>query len=201
MKKLSLLLICIASIFFAACSSCSHKTENAKVDPMDVPTEFEMSLTKKDTDEVKHQVELFLEYLQREEYYEAAGMLYKRNAAKPKEIRQLDNDEIEKFVGIYQMLGFEDYKIDYMRYREADKNEVSLTFVIRKGENGEQDMTSKLFLCPIRMANQWKLILLDSPNSERGLVKPEKRDSMRTLYHNSEAGKEDAKVNHRKPAE
>lgn len=165
---------------------------------MDIPTEFEKNLTKNDTDDVKHQVGLFVEYVQKEQYYEAAGMLYRREFNKPKVIRQLNNEEIEKFVSLYKMLGIEDYKIDYMRYREYNKNEISLTFIIRKGENGQPDMTSKLFLCPVRLSNGWKLILLDSPTGERELVRPSKRDSMRNLYKESDAGKEDVNVNHQK---
>lgn len=194
MKKLSyLLLICVA-VFFASCSSCSNKNEN--VDPLDVPTVFEEKLTEADTAKVKEIIAIYMSHVQKGEYYDAAGMVYRHEMQKGKKVpRLLDNDEIERLVNVYKLFPVEDYKIDYMRFREQELNEVCISVIMQKGKNGAPDATSKMFFNPIFFHNKWCLVLDDSHQGTDAFVPAAKRDSMRGVYKNSNAAKKDANHN------
>lgn len=186
MKKLSYLLILIVTVFFASCSSCSNKDKN--VDPLDVPSEFENRMTTADTAQVKEIIAEFIEHIQKEEYYDAAGMVYRHEMQKGVKFpRELDNDEIERLVNVYKMFPIQDYRIDYMRFREANLNEVCVTVIMQKGENGMPDATSKMFFNPIFIQSKWFLVLDDSHQGTDTFVPVEKRDSMRNLYKKSGA--------------
>lgn len=190
MKKLSFLLILCVAVFFASCSSCSHKEQN--VDPLDVPTEFEEHLTDADTTKVKEIIAVYMSHIQKGNYYDAAAMVYRHEVEKDHKVpRELDNDEIERLVNVYKMFPVEDYKIDYMRFREAGLNEVCISVIMKKGENGQPDAVSKMFFNPIYYGNKWCLVLDDSHQGTDAFVPAEKRDSMREVYRNSGAGKKD----------
>lgn len=191
MKKLSYLLILCIAVFFASCSSCSHKEQN--VDPLDVPTEFENRLTDADTAKVKEIIAIYMGKIQRGEYYDAAASVYRfiDNGKGQLVTRELDNDEIERMVKVYKLFPVIDYKIDYMRFREASLNEVCITVIMKKGENGMPDATSKMFFNPVFAGNQWCLVLDDSHQGADTFVPAQKRDSMRNVYKNSNAGQHD----------
>ena len=200
MKKLSYLLVLCISIFFASCSSCSHKNEN--VDPLDIPSEFEENLTEHDTAAVKEVIAVFINHIQKGEYYDAAGMVYRQKHVEGNIVpRLLNNNEIERLVSVYKMFPIEDYKIEYMRFRESALNEVCVSIIMQKGENGRPDATSKLFFNPIYYNEKWCLVLDDNKQGTKTFVPKEKRDSMRNVYSNSKAGKADKNVNHQLPEE
>lgn len=191
MKKLSYLLIICIAVLFASCSSCSHKEQN--VDPLDVPTEFENHLTDADTAKVKEIIAIYMKHIQNGEFYDAAGSLFRLedNGRSQRVPRLLNNEEIERMVKVYKLFPVVDYKIDYMRFRENNLNEVCVSVIMQKGQNGQPDAVSKMFFNPIYHANQWCLVLDDSHQGTRAFVPAQKRDSMRNVYKNSNAGQND----------
>lgn len=194
MKKLSYLLILCIAVFFASCSSCSHK-DQSNVDPLDIPTEFEQKLTDADTAQVKELIGVYMAHMQKQEFYEAAAMIYRHEEQHSKLIpRELNNDEIERLVNVYKLFPVVDYKIDYMRFREAGLNEVCITVIMQKGQNGAPDATSKMFFNPIHFHNAWRLVLDDSHQGTDTFVPAAKRDSMRNVYKGSKSGKSDPKA-------
>lgn len=192
MKKLSYLLIFCLAVLFASCSSCSHKDQQETIDPLDVPTEFEKNLTDADTARVKELIGVYMAHMQKGEFYDAAGMVY-RQEEKHSEIipRELNNEEIERLVNVYKLFPVIDYKIDYLRFREAGLNEVCITVIMKKGENGQPDATSKMFFNPIHFHNKWCLVLDDSHQGTSTFVPVEKRDSMRGVYKDSKSSQND----------
>lgn len=191
MKKLSYLLILCIAVFFASCSSCSHK-DQTNVDPLDVPTEFEKNLTDADTARVKELIGVYMAHMQNQEYHEAAAMVYRHEEQHSELIpRELNNEEIERLVNVYKLFPVLDYKIDYIRFREAGLNEVCITVIMQKGENGKPDATSKMFFNPIHFHNKWCLVLDDSHQGTKAFVPAAKRDSMRGVYKDSKSGKSD----------
>lgn len=199
MKKLSFLLMLLVAVFFASCSSCSHKNDN--VDPLDVPTEFEENLTEKDTAAVKEVIATFISHIQNGEYYDAAGMVYRQEFVGDQVTpRQLENEEMDRLVAVYKIFPILDYKIDYMRFRENDLNEVCLTVIMKKGENGQPDATSKMFFNPIYHHNVWRLVLDDSHQGTETFVPVMKRDSMRNVYKHSKASTQGNNPNAEKKA-
>lgn len=189
MKKLSYFLLFILTVLISSCSSCSNKQENADKDDFDIPTEFEEKLTGKDTSEVKEMVAVFVEHLKNKRYYDAAGMLYRFKREDGKRLPQIyDNDDIERFVHVHKLLPVEDYKIEYMRFREEESNEVCITIIMKRGANGEKDDTSKIFLNPIFLHNKWCLVMNDTFHGSNTIVPIEKRDSMTNVYAQRERG-------------
>ena len=187
MKKLTYFLLFILTALITSCSSCSNKQEQTNKDDFDIPTEFEEKLSGKDTAEVKEMVAVFVEHLKNERYYDAAGMLYRFVRENGERFPQLyDNDDIERFVKVHQLLPVVDYKIEYMRFREADSNEVCITIIMKRGANGEKDATSKMFINPIRYHNQWCLVMNHTFHGANTVVPIEKRDSMRNVYTDRE---------------
>lgn len=202
MKKLTSLLFLALIVFFASCTSCSKK-EAPAVDPLDVPTAFEESLTEKDTAAVKEVISIYMDHIMKGEFYDAAAMVYRFyiDENKQRNPRELSNEEMDRMVGIYRLFPVEEWKIDYMRFREYGLNEVCLDIVMRKGRNGEPDATSKMFFNPIYHNERWCLVLDDSHQGTHTFVPTEKRDSMRGVYHKSRAGRQDAHKPHIKSAE
>ena len=187
MKKLTYFLLFILTALITSCSSCSNKQEQPNKDDFDIPTEFEEKLSGKDTAEVKEMVAVFVEHLKNERYYDAAGMLYRFVRENGERFPQLyDNDDIERFVKVHQLLPVVDYKIEYMRFREADSNEVCITIIMKRGANGEKDDTSKMFINPIYYHNKWCLVMNDTFHGANTVVPIEKRDSMRNVYTDRE---------------
>lgn len=192
MKKLSYLLLLCVAVFFASCSSCSHRGQEENIDPLDVPSEFEKGLTAADTANVKELIGVYMAHIQRGEFYDAAQMVYRQEEVQSKIIpRELNNEEIERLVTVYKLFPVIDYKIEYMRFREADLNEVCISVTMQKGKNGEPDATSKMFFNPIHFHNAWRLVLDDSHQGTDTFVPVAKRDSMRGVYKNSDASKND----------
>lgn len=184
MKKLSLLLILVVTVFFASCSSCSHKDQN--VDPLDIPTEFEENLTSSDTAQVKELVVTYIEFLKEQKYAEAAEMVYRQEMQHGVKVpRLLNDDELERLFNVYKLFPIEDYKIDYLRFREEGLNEVCVSIIMKKGENGQPDAISKMFFNPIYIQSKWFLVLDDSHQGTKAFVPAEKRDSMRKVFHES----------------
>ena len=192
MKRLSYLLILCIAVFFASCSSCSHKDQQENIDPLDVPTEFEKHLTEADTARVKEIIGVYMAHMQNGEYYKAAEMVYRQEEVHSKIVpRELNNDEIERLVKVYKLFPVVDYKIEYMRFREADLNEVCITVIMKKGVNGQPDATSKMFFNPIQFHNKWCLVLDDSHQGTDTFVPAAKRDSMRGVYRKSKSAHDD----------
>ena len=111
-------------------------------------TEFEQSLTSKDTADVEKVVAQFYGNIKDKNYYDAAAMLYTRKV-KNAEIRQLSNEEMDKFVNVQRQLPFEGYTLDYVKFLTETENEVSCTVILRKGEQGMPDATTKMFFTPV----------------------------------------------------
>lgn len=192
MKKLSYLLLIMVVAIFASCSSCRRDNGQANVDPLDVPTEFEKQLKESDTIEVKAVIDRFVNYIQNEKYYDAARMVYrleyKGKQALP---RELNNEEIERMVRVFKLFPIEDYNIEYMRFREAELNEVCISTIMQKGENGSPDAKSKMFFNPINMGGKWGLVLDNTFYGTDTFVPQAKRDSMRKVYKSSKSHVDD----------
>lgn len=192
MKKLTYLLFISLITFFASCTSCSKK--EAPVDPLDIPTEFEESLTGKDTAAVKEIIGIYMDHIMKGDFYDAAGMVYRYelNENDQRVPRELNNEEMDRMVKVYRLFPVEEWSIDYMRFRETGMNEVCINVIMRKGENGQPDATSKIFFNPIFYGQTWCLVLDDTHQGTHTFVPAEKRDSMTRVYRHSKSGRQDA---------
>ncbi len=174
-RFLPFLLIAISTAF-VACTGCKSDKDSANQ-----MTEFEQSLTSKDTADVEKVVAQFYGNIKDKKYYDAAAMLYTRKV-KNAEIRQLSNEEMDKFVNVQRQLPFEGYTLDYVKFLTETENEVSCTVILRKGEQGMPDATTKMFFTPVFYSGKWCLILTDSERLEAPISTFEERDSLNRRY-------------------
>lgn len=183
MKHFFSLILFIFAITFAACSGCkSDKPKGPQ------PTTFEQKLQQKDTTVVKKLIADFYDHLRVGEYADAVQMLYSRPQGPGSPIKELDNQEIDRYLSFFRMLPFEDYSIEYMKFFSNDQNEVKCKVILQKGKNGAPDATTYMFFTPVMYNGEWKLILTNSRNAEHPVSTDEQRDSLKAVYRNSRAG-------------
>ena len=168
----------VISTAFVACTGC--KSDKDAANQM---TEFEQKLTSKDTADVEKVIAQFYSNIKDKKYYDAAAMLYTRKQ-KDAAIRQLTNEEMDQFVNVQRQLPFEGYTLDYVKFLTETENEVSCTIILRKGEQGMPDATTKMFFTPVLFGGQWCLILTDSKHLESPISNFYQRDSLKQRYDN-----------------
>lgn len=183
MKRRNLCLVLLAlvmAVVLGGMTSCNSKKENKGPQP----TEFEMNMTNQDSVAVRGLVDQFFKLVKEKDFAGAAQMLYRIDAKDHKsEPQPLDNDEIDKVMGLLKSVPMESYKIEYIKFNESYANEVLCNVVIKKG-NGKDipDITTKMFFKPMRWLGQWCLGVMDSDHGDRGVVNPTKRDSVEKEY-------------------
>lgn len=178
-------LLFLLTLGFASCNSCAKEEKPTQ------KTEFEAHVSEADTTAVKQLVDNFFDRLIHKDYYGAAGMLYTRNKIEGTTPELLNNEQIEKKVESFKYFPYVGYEIEYMKFYEADNNEISCRVVLKRGENGEPDATVRFHFTPVYYSGEWRLILTDSRTGEKPVIDQTKVDSMRTEYDNSTAATKD----------
>ena len=197
MKQFLSLALLAVGMLFAACTGCkSDKPQGPQ------PTEFEQSMTKKDTADVQKTIGQFFGFLKNKKYYDAAQMLYSRPMGEGSEVQLLSNKEMDDYVSFWKNFDFDSYSIDYVKFFSAENNEVACSVVLMKGQNGAPDAKTQMFFTPVYRDGTWHLILTDSRHGESTVTQEgetdakelyERRDSLKKLYRKSDAAKENKK--------
>lgn len=176
LNKLWALVCVFALIFmFAGCKSKKEKPQPQK-------TEFEQGMTAKDTLAVKQLVDKFFSYAKSKNFAEAAAMLYRNDLDKKGEPQQLNNEEMAEVRNMLESIPMVDYKIEYIKFDEYYANEVLCRVIIKKAEGDMPDITTKMFFKPVDYMGNWVLCLTNTEYGDKGVVKPDKRDSVERSY-------------------
>lgn len=176
LNKLWALVCVFALIFmFAGCKSKKEKPQPQK-------TEFEQGMTAKDTLAVKQLVDKFFGYAKSKNFAEAAAMLYRNDLDKKGEPQQLNNEEMAEVRNMLESIPMVDYKIEYIKFDEYYANEVLCRVIIKKAEGDMPDITTKMFFKPVDYMGNWVLCLTNTEYGDKGVVKPDKRDSVERSY-------------------
>lgn len=183
------IIIALVSIVVLSLSSC-HKKQAAPTGPQ--PTDFEKAMDAADTVAVKQLIDQFFTYVKGKDFSEAAAMLYRNDVQANREPEQLDNEEMAKVIATLKAVPMVDYKIEYIKFNEDYANEVLCNVVIRKGANGQPDMTTKMFFKPILCMNNWLLCLVNTEYGDKGVVNPDKRDSVEKKFKEETAAAQKA---------
>ena len=172
-----LALICVFALVFvfAGCKSKKEKPQSQK-------TEFEQGMTAKDTLAVKELVDKFFSYAKSKNFDEAAAMLYRNDLDKKGEPQQLDNEEMAEVKTMLESIPMVDYKIEYIKFDEYYANEVLCHVIIKKAEGDMPDITTKMFFKPVDYMGNWVLCLTNTEYGDKGVVRPDKRDSVERAY-------------------
>lgn len=188
MIKTSLSLFAMVLVLaLASCNSCGSKKEQRMGPP---PTQFEETMTSKDTVAVKELVDKFFTFVKENNFDEAAGMLYRAAKEPNGEPELLNNEEMADVRTMLRSVPMIDYRIEYIKFDEAEENEV-LCYVIIQHANGDMpEMSTKMFFKPINYMGNWLLCLTNTEYGDKGVVKPDKRDSVERAYQREERKKQ-----------
>lgn len=178
MKHKILFLFFISAFVIFSLGSCK-KSDKPK-GPQ--PTEFEQGMNAKDTLEVKQLVDKFFSYVKAKNFNEAAAMLYRNDEGDNHEPSELDNEQMEKVKGLLEAVPMIDYEIEYIKFDEAYDNEVLCNVIIAEAHDDMPAMKTKMFFKPIKVMDKWGLCLMNTEYGDRGVVTPDKRDSVEKDY-------------------
>lgn len=178
-KVAASVLLFVLVFALASCNSCSKK-ETPQGPP---PTEFEEKMTSKDTVAVKELVDKFFTFVKDKNYSEAAGMVYRAAQEPGGEPELLNNEEMADVRTMLQSVPMVDYRIEYIKFDDADENEVLCYVIIQKAEGDMPELSTKMFFKPINYMGNWLLCLTNTEYGDKGVVKPDKRDSVEKAFH------------------
>lgn len=179
--RIVLSLSCMALIIsLLSCNSCGKSEER---DNGPKPTDFENAISNKDTLAVETLIDEFFTYAKDKEFSKAAAMLYCNMEDPNGEPQPLDNEQMEDVCRMLNSIPMVDYKIEYIKFNEFNSNEVMCYVIIMKGDGDMPDVTTKMFFKPINYLGNWLLCLTNSDYGDRGLVDPDKRDSLKNAFN------------------
>ena len=181
MKSFRFLILILASalmLSLSSCNSCSSKKKEVQGPP---PTDFEKGMTAKDTTAVKELVDQFFAYAKEKNFTEAAGMLY-RTTEDSDEPQPLNNDEMAEVKTMLETFPMVDYRIEYIKFSDSEENEVLCYVIMKKAEGDMPEMSTKMFFKPVNYMGNWVLCLTNTGYGDKGVVDPNKRDSVEKNY-------------------
>lgn len=172
-----------AALMISSCSSCSKEKETAD----DNVTQFEKNLNEVDTLAVKALVDEFFQYAINQEFDAAAAMLYRSDREeKPQPLGEADTEQV---MVMFRSFPMTDYRIEYIKFSEDMNNEVMCYIIMQKAQEGMPEISTKMFLKPVKSDDEWFLCLTNTEYGDRGVVKPNKRDSVKRSYRKKEREK------------
>ena len=177
-KIVILLFVSALMLSLSSCNSCSSKKKEVQGPP---PTDFEKGMTAKDTTAVKELVDQFFAYAKEKNFTEAAGMLY-RTTEDSDEPQPLNNDEMAEVKKMLETFPMVDYRIEYIKFSDSEENEVLCYVIMKKAEGDMPEMSTKMFFKPVNYMGNWVLCLTNTGYGDKGVVDPNKRDSVEKNY-------------------
>ena len=177
-KIVILLFVSALMLSLSSCNSCSSKKKEVQGPP---PTDFEKGMTAKDTTAVKELVDQFFAYAKEKNFTEAAGMLY-RTTEDSDEPQPLNNDEMAEVKNMLNVFPMVDYRIEYIKFSDSEENEVLCSVIMQKAEGDMPEMATKMFFKPVNYMGNWVLCLTNTGYGDKGVVDPNKRDSVEKTY-------------------
>ena len=177
-KIVILLFVSALMLSLSSCNSCSSKKKEVQGPP---PTDFEKGMTAKDTTAVKELVDQFFAYAKEKNFTEAAGMLY-RTTEDSDEPQPLNNDEMAEVKTMLETFPMVDYRIEYTKFSDSEENEVLCSVIMQKAEGDMPEMATKMFFKPVNYMGNWVLCLTNTGYGDKGVVDPNKRDSVEKNY-------------------
>ena len=177
-KIVILLFVSALMLSLSSCNSCSSKKKEVQGPP---PTDFEKGMTAKDTTAVKELVDQFFAYAKEKNFTEAAGMLY-RTTEDSDEPQPLNNDEMAEVKKMLETFPMVDYRIEYIKFSDSEENEVLCYVIMKKAEGDMPEMSTKMFFKPVNYMGNWILCLTNTGYGDKGVVDPNKRDSVEKNY-------------------
>lgn len=179
-RKSSITIVTVLLLIVLLLSACSESKPKKQGPTF---TEFEQAMTNEDSVAVTNLVNQFFEHAQNGQIEDAVAMLYKNNMdSVNKEPELLDTKDIEQVKHLLNSLPVRSHTIDYIKFSEANKNEVKCTALIMEGHDNVPDVTTVFYFKPVNYLGTWKLCLMDSNHGDRTIIDGNQRDSMKREY-------------------
>lgn len=175
--------------------SCKGKKDQSK-GPQ--PTKFELGMTNKDSVAVKTLVDRFFRYAISKDYASAAAMIYRNDNTGNGLAELLDNKEMQKVRAMLESIPIVSYKIEYIKFNEYNANEVLCNVVMYEAHDDVPAATTKMFFKPVHSVDGWVLCLMNTEYGDKGVVRPNKRDSVEKDFAKKEKQEEEAAKNNPK---
>lgn len=176
--KISLTLLVVSLTLSLA--SCKDKKPEQPQGPQ--PTAFEKAMKAKDTLDVKALVDKYFTYVKEEKFDEAASMVYRNDKSKHSKPETLDAKEKEKVIMLLKSVPMQSYEIEYIKFDKFNKNEVLCNVIIAEAQGDMPAVKTKMFFKPVKNGSEWVLCLMDTEHGDKGVVAPDKRDSVEKHY-------------------
>ena len=177
MKKNQKVLLGVLLLLFISFSTSGCKSKS-KEKPEKF-TAFEKEMTNTDSMEVIRLVDQFFNYAENGQIGEAAGMLYENNdEVDGEEPQPIDNKAMEKMKVLLNSLPIRSHNIDYIKFSEAENNEVKCTAIIEPAHDNVPEIKTVFYFKPIKYFDSWKLCIVDTNSGDRTIINGVKKDSM-----------------------
>jgi len=160
--------------------SCKDKKPERPQGPQ--PTKFEQAMKAKDTLEVKALVDRYFTLAKEEKFDEAASMVYRNDRSRQSMPEALDAAEKEKVIRLLKSVPMKSYEIEYIKFDKFDRNEVLCNVIIAEAQGDMPAVKTKMFFKPVKNGSEWVLCLMDTEHGDKGVVAPDKRDSVERNY-------------------
>lgn len=193
-KYFSIGVVLLMAVMFAT-TGCKQKQAKEE-SPF---TKFEMALNEQDTTQVTNLVNSFFELVEGEKIADAVAMLYEDcDSDKYGEPVLLDNEKIASVTNLLKSFPIISHRIEYIKFREAWKNEVKVTAVMAEATDSRPEIKTVFYFKPIDYLGSWHLCLVNTNEGDRRVIKNAQADSMATKYASQLEEKEKAKANNNK---
>lgn len=129
----------------------------------------------------------FFTFVKEKNFSEAAGMLYRNDQTENHNPELLNNEEMADVRKMLESVPMVDYRIEYIKFDEDFKNEVLCHVIMKKAEGDMPEMSTKMFFKPVNYMGNWLLCLTNTEYGDKGVVDPEKRDSVEKNFPEEDA--------------
>lgn len=146
-------------------------------------------MTAEDTAAVEELIDEFFQYAIDKKFADAAAMLYRYDKKRTMP-ELLNNEEMADVRTMLRSFPMVDYRIEYMKFSKSDRNEVLCYVIMKRAEGNMPEISTKMFFKPVRYMQKWYLCLMNTEYSDRSIVDPDKRDSMKADYKSKTEKKE-----------
>ena len=148
-------------------------------------TGFELALTNADSAAVVQLVDQFFGYAEHGGYTDAAAMIHKAYNNPDSvylEPEPLDNDQLNRMIGMLKSLKIKSHHIDYIKFNQTYLNEVKCTAFLTDKTEGPDVIKTVFYFKPVDYMGAWKLCMMDSHSGDHTVIDGDKRDSMTNTY-------------------
>ena len=165
------------TFIFSACKQGKPKEEQTL-------TNYELSMTDRDTLAVTSLVDRFFGYLENDKLTDALAMLYVADSNdRHAEPQLLDNEQLARLSQVYKsLMPIRSHKIEYIKFSQTYDNEVKVRVTLEEARDGQPAITTVIYFKPFDFLSDWRLCLMSSEQHNERIISNEQADSMQQRY-------------------